>query len=65
MAQKATLTIRQTEDDLDFKSMVKQLQKKNSPDNPYHRRSESEILKMILEQALPQTYRNVCGRDVA
>lgn len=52
MTTKATISINQKIDDLDYKKMIKNLIKYKSKDNPYFRRSESDVVKMLIEDPL-------------
>ncbi|WP_165742431.1 hypothetical protein [Candidatus Thiosymbion oneisti] len=47
-----TITIRLGEDDHEIKQQICQLRAHDDPENPYYRRSESEIAKMILKGPL-------------
>ncbi len=46
------ITVNLTEEEQKLKNMIQDLRHTNRPGNPYYRRSESEIAKMILEPAL-------------
>jgi hypothetical protein len=65
MSRKATITINQTESDLDFKAMLQDLRRKEDPGNPYSGRSESTILKMILRKVLREEHDRICGQPMA
>lgn len=58
-----TITIRLTEDDHEIKQQIRQLRGHEDLENPYYRRSESEIAKMILKGPLEAAHRKVCGGD--
>ncbi len=62
MTQKANITILQTEDDQDYKFMIQELQKKRETKDLFQGRSESDIVKLILEKPLQETYENICGK---
>jgi hypothetical protein len=46
------ITVNLSEDEENMKKMIKDLQKSNVDGNPYLKRSESEVAKMILQPAL-------------
>lgn len=60
MARTTVITINQSERDKDFKSMIRDLKKRQDDDNPYANRSESEIAKMLLAKILPAEHRRFC-----
>lgn len=47
-----TITVRFSEEDEDYKKMVNDLRKSQKAGNPYYRRSESEIVKLLLKETL-------------
>jgi hypothetical protein len=61
----STITIRQQNGDPDLKSMLQDLRKNENPHNPYRRRSESEIAKMVLADSLIAEHRRICGSSLA
>jgi hypothetical protein len=50
------ITLHLREDESRLKDMIKALQEAKKDGNPYYKRSESEIAKMVLEPALEITY---------
>ena len=56
-----TVTVRFNEDDNDYKQLIKDLKSSNSPNNPYYRRSESEIVKLLLKDILEREHKKHCG----
>lgn len=52
----AKITMNLSKDEDKLKKMIQALGKVNSQGNPYSKRSESEIAKMILEPALTKEY---------
>jgi hypothetical protein len=64
-ARSATITVNQTDRDVrDYKTLIRNLQRAgNHSSNPYKDRSESDIVKMLLDQILPGEYRRICGDD--
>jgi hypothetical protein len=62
MARNAVITIyQQKKDPDDLKRMIRDLKKHDGENNAYHGRSESEIAKMILREALKKEHERVCG----
>jgi hypothetical protein len=51
------ITIYLNDSETDLKKMIKGLQKAKAEENPYYRRSESEIAKMVLEEALEKAFK--------
>jgi len=51
------ITLHLNEDESRLKDMIKALQEAKKDGNPYYKRSESEIAKMVLEPALDRTYK--------
>ena len=52
----AKITMNLNKDEYKLKEMIQALSKANSRGNPYLKRSESEIAKMILEPVLTVEY---------
>ena len=63
MGKTTTITINQTERDADLKSMIHDLQRHGDRgSNPsYFGRSESVIVKMLLEEPLRKEHQRICG----
>lgn len=51
------ITLHLNEDENRLKDMIKALQETKKGGNPYYKRSESEIAKMVLEPALDAIYK--------
>jgi hypothetical protein len=51
------ITLHLNEDESRLKDMIKALQEAKKDGNPYYKRSESEIAKMVLEPALDRMYK--------
>jgi len=51
------ITLHLNENESRLKDMIKALQEAKKDGNPYYKRSESEIAKMVLEPALDRTYK--------
>jgi hypothetical protein len=60
MARNATITINQRKQDLDYKKMIQELIEHDVPNNPYHDRSESDVVKMILKDELKKRHGEIC-----
>ena len=58
---KAVITIYQYDSDPNFKSMIQELMNNKDESNPYRRiKSESDLVKMLLEKVLPQEHKKYC-----
>jgi hypothetical protein len=62
MARTGSITIYLSEQDIDLKKMLQDLKKHDGKLNRYSDRSESDIAKMILREALEKAHRHICGK---
>ena len=62
MAERKVIAINQSESDPDLKGMIAALQKAKGAANPYWKRSESEVAKILLQRSLTKEYKRICGK---
>ncbi len=64
MATKSTISVYQKSSGVDFKGMIKKLIDYKDHSNPYMSRSESEVVKMLLEVPLEKACQKILPKRV-
>ncbi len=59
-----TVTVRFNDDESVYKGMLNDLKHADLPGNPYYKRSESEIVKLLLRDILVQEFAKYCRATV-
>jgi hypothetical protein len=60
--KRVSITVNQGGDDKrDYKRLIKELSRSDHAGNVYSGRSESDIVKMLLDEILPNEHRRVVG----